>query len=114
MRNPPATPSVEFQDVAFTYAEGDPQALVDVGLCESGRARRWPSLVGPGAGKTTIAYLMMRFWDPDRGAIKLEGNRLEEFTLDDLRGHMALVAQDTYLFNEHDPREYPTRTSGRF
>ena len=66
-----------------------------------------------GAGKTTIAYLMMRFWDPDRGVIELEGNRLEEFTLDDLRGHMALVAQDTYLFNEHDPREYPTRTSGR-
>ena len=42
---------------------------------------------------------MLRFWDPDRGAIELEGNRLEEFRLDDLRGRMALVAQDTYLFN---------------
>ena len=95
---PSATPSVEFQEVAFTYAEGDPQALVDVTLgIGSGKT---VAIVGrSGAGKTTIAYLMMRFWDPDRGAIKLEGNRLEEFTLDDLRGHMALVAQDTYLFN---------------
>ena len=52
-----------------------------------------------GAGKTTIAYLMMRFWDPDRGDIALQGNRLNQFRLDDLRSRMALVAQDTYLFN---------------
>ncbi len=95
---PTGTPSVAFEEVAFTYAEGDPQALVDVSLgIGSGKT---VAIVGrSGAGKTTIAYLMMRFWNPDRGAIELQGNRLEEFTLDDLRGHMALVAQDTYLFN---------------
>ena len=84
--------------MAFTYAEGDPQALVDVSL-DIGSGKTVAIVGRSGAGKTTIAYLMMRFWDPDRGAIELEGNRLEEFTLDDLRGHMALVAQDTYLFN---------------
>ena len=42
---------------------------------------------------------MMRFWDPDRGDIALQGNRLNQFRLDDLRSRMALVAQDTYLFN---------------
>ena len=53
-----------------------------------------------GAGKTTIAYLMMRFWDPDRGDILLESQKIDGFRLDDLRGRMALVAQDTYLFND--------------
>ena len=43
---------------------------------------------------------MMRFWDPDRGDIELEGNRLDQLRLDDLRGNMSLVAQDTYLFND--------------
>ena len=95
---PATTPSVEFEEVAFTYAEGDPQALVDVSL-DIGSGKTVAIVGRSGAGKTTIAYLMMRFWDPDQGAIELEGNRLEEFKLDDLRGRMALVAQDTYLFN---------------
>ena len=91
-------PSVEFEEVAFTYADGDPQALVDVSFgIGSGKT---VAIVGrSGAGKTTIAYLMMRFWDPDRGTVELDGSQLEEFKLDDLRGRMALVAQDTYLFN---------------
>ena len=92
-------PSVDFEDVAFAYAEGDPQALADVSFgIGSGQT---VALVGrSGAGKTTVAYLMMRFWDPDRGDIALQGHRLDELLLDDLRGRMALVAQDTYLFND--------------
>ena len=91
-------PSVEFEQVEFAYARGDPQALANVSLdIASGGT---VAIVGrSGAGKTTIAYLMMRFWDPDRGEIELSGNRLNQFKLDDLRGRMALVAQDTYLFN---------------
>ena len=59
------------------------------------------ALVGPsGAGKTTIANLLLRFWDPEQGAIRLDGVDLRELTLDDLRGRIALVAQDTYLFND--------------
>ena len=94
-----ADTSVVFEDVAFTYAEGDPQALVDVGL-DIGAGKTVAIVGRSGAGKTTIAYLMMRFWDPDRGAVELEGDRLTDFKLDDLRGRMALVAQDTYLFND--------------
>ena len=97
-RSSPDT-SVVFEDVAFTYAEGDPQALVDVGL-DIGAGKTVAIVGRSGAGKTTIAYLMMRFWDPDRGAVELEGDRLTDFKLDDLRGRMALVAQDTYLFND--------------
>jgi len=58
------------------------------------------ALVGPsGAGKTTLAQLLMRFWDPDKGSISLNGIELRDFKLEDLRSQIALVAQDTYLFN---------------
>jgi ATP-binding cassette subfamily C protein CydCD len=56
--------------------------------------------VGPsGAGKTTLAQLLMRFWDPTEGIITLGGTDLRDYHLDDLRARIALVAQDTYLFN---------------
>jgi ATP-binding cassette subfamily C protein CydCD len=59
------------------------------------------ALVGPsGAGKTTVANLLLRFWDPDVGAVRVNGHDLREYLLDDLRRHIALVAQDTYLFND--------------
>jgi len=59
------------------------------------------ALVGTsGAGKTTTAQMLMRFWDPDAGLIKLNGTDLKDYTLDDLRSRIALVAQDTYLFND--------------
>jgi len=58
------------------------------------------ALVGPsGAGKTTLAQLLMRFWDPSEGSILLSGEDLREYRLEELRSKMALVAQDTYLFN---------------
>ncbi len=94
----PSMPSVKFDDVEFAYASGDPQALADVSMqISSGQT---VAIVGrSGAGKTTVAYLMMRFWDPDRGEIELQDHRLNQFALDDLRSRIALVAQDTYLFN---------------
>ena len=93
------TPSVEFQEVAFAYSEGDPQALADVSF-KIGSGKTVAVVGRSGAGKTTSAYLMMRFWDPSLGSITLEDRRLDEFRLDDLRGRIALVAQDTYLFND--------------
>ena len=58
------------------------------------------ALVGPsGAGKTSLAQLLMRFWDPEKGSILLNGIELRDFKLEDLRSRIALVAQDTYLFN---------------
>ena len=93
-----ATPSIELQEVAFAYSDGDPQALADVSF-EIGSGKTVAIVGRSGAGKTTSAYLMMRFWDPDQGIIALEAHRLDQFRLDDLRGRIALVAQDTYLFN---------------
>src|SRR5439155_2037084 len=57
--------------------------------------------VGPsGAGKTTVASLLLRFWDPQSGVIRLFGHDLRQYGLDELRRRIALVAQDTYLFND--------------
>jgi ATP-binding cassette subfamily C protein CydCD len=91
-------PSVVFAGVGFDYGPGEPQALRDVSFkVEPGHT---VALVGrSGAGKTTCANLAMRFWDPGNGAVELDGHDIREFKLDDLRQQIALVSQDTYLFN---------------
>jgi len=94
----PAVPAVRFEGVSFAYGPGEPQALRDLSFTvEPGQT---VALVGrSGAGKTTAAHLLLRFWDPQCGRILLAGRDLREFQLDDLRRRVALVAQDTYLFN---------------
>ena len=70
------------------------------------------ALVGPsGAGKTTVANLLLRFWDPDAGMVRLGGHDLREYELDDLRRRIALVAQDTYLFNDTLRQQHPARAA---
>jgi ATP-binding cassette, subfamily B, bacterial len=91
--------TVRFEHVRFTYPGRQRPALADVQFAVPAGAT--VALVGPsGAGKTTIANLLLRFWDPERGAIRLDGVDLRELTLDGLRSRIALVAQDTYLFND--------------
>jgi ATP-binding cassette subfamily C protein CydCD len=99
----PAAPvggsALRFDHVSFTYPGRLRAALSDVAF--SVPAGATVALVGPsGAGKTTIANLLLRFWDPDGGEIRLDGVGLRELTLDGLRKRVALVAQDTYLFND--------------
>jgi ABC-type multidrug transport system fused ATPase/permease subunit len=53
-----------------------------------------------GAGKTTIINLLMRFYDPQRGEVLLDGVPIRELRQDDLRRHVALVSQDIFLFSE--------------
>src|SRR5690242_11873168 len=90
---------IALQDVTFTYPGRRRPALASVSF--SVPAGATVALVGPsGAGKTTIASLLLRFWDPDHGAITLAGHDLRAWPLEDLRGHIALVAQDTHLFND--------------
>ena len=95
----PGEASLEFQDLSFAYPGMARQALSHVDcVIPSGHT---VALVGTsGAGKTTAAHLLMRFWDPQSGSVLLNGVDLRDYALDDVRSRVALVAQDTYLFND--------------
>ncbi len=93
----PAALAVE--NVSFAYPGSARRALSAASFQIP--AGKTLALVGTsGAGKTTTAQLLMRFWDPAEGRITLNGHDLRAWRLDDLRRQIALVAQDTYLFND--------------
>src|SRR5260370_2117708 len=95
---PHARAGVRFEDVSFAYGPGERPALRSVSFEVA--PGHTVALVGrSGAGKTTCAHLLLRFWDPQQGRLSIDGRDLRELRLDDLRGMIALVAQDTYLFN---------------
>ena len=91
--------AIRFERVGFRYPGALRPALSGVDLAVP--AGSTLALVGPsGAGKTTIANLLLRFWDPSDGRIVLDGVDLREVGLDHLRARISLVSQDTYLFND--------------
>ncbi|SKA38138.1 ATP-binding cassette, subfamily C, CydCD [Enhydrobacter aerosaccus] len=91
--------ALALEKVNFTYPGQTRRALSDVSFVIP--AGKTVALVGTsGAGKTTTAQLLMRFWDPQSGRIVLNGADLRDYKLDALRQLIALVAQDTYLFND--------------
>jgi subfamily B ATP-binding cassette protein MsbA len=88
-----------FRDVSLTYPDKPVPALAGISLDIA--AGETLALVGAsGSGKTTLANLVPRFYDPDHGAIELDGVDLRELPLQDLRRHIALVSQDVVLFND--------------
>jgi ATP-binding cassette subfamily C protein CydCD len=90
---------ITLEDVSFAYPGQRRPALRRVSVDIP--AGKTVALVGTsGAGKTTAAHLLMRFWDPDSGRITVNGADLRQWRLEALRRQMALVAQDTYLFND--------------
>jgi len=88
---------VAFDDVHFHYGDGD-EVLHDIDFhIAPGQV---VALVGPsGAGKTSIANLLCRFYDPTHGRVLVDGNDLRQVQLLSLRQHVAVVLQDTFLFN---------------
>jgi len=89
---------IVFDCVAFAYPAAAAPAISDVSLRAG--AGETLAIVGPtGAGKTTIAKLLLRFYDPDAGRISIDGHDLRDLTLESLRGAISLVTQDAYLFD---------------
>ena len=88
--------AMEFDHVTFSY-DGKQPILNDVSLrIEPGQVA---AIVGPsGTGKTTIAGLIPRFFDPQEGRILIDGHDIREFTLKSLRDQVSFVLQDTLLF----------------
>jgi len=88
---------VEYDDVTFSY-DGEEIVLNDVDFeAEPGET---VGLVGPtGAGKTTIVKLLLRLYDVDDGAVRVDGHDVRDVTLASLRGSMGYVGQDNFLFD---------------
>ena len=88
---------VEADRVSFGYI---PQKTVLHDLSLEAKPGQTVAIVGPtGAGKTTIINLLMRFYDPDSGEIRVDGRGQREYTMESLRRAYAMVLQDTWLFN---------------
>jgi subfamily B ATP-binding cassette protein MsbA len=94
---PPVQGEVHFDDVHFRYGTGD-EVLQEVTFHMA--PGEVVALVGPsGAGKTSIANLLCRFYDPIRGQITVDGIDVRQVQLSTLRSQVAVVLQDTFLFN---------------
>lgn len=88
---------ITFEDVHFSYDSGD-EVLHDVDFHVA--PGEVVALVGPsGAGKTSIANLLCRFYDPTHGRVLVDGHDLREVQIASLRQHVSVVLQDTFLFN---------------
>ncbi|WP_313619766.1 ABC transporter ATP-binding protein [Achromobacter sp.] len=91
--------SLAFEHVSFAYPGKHEDTLRDLSFTAPAGAT--VAIVGAsGAGKSTVASLLLRFWDPRQGAVKLDGVDVRRLRLDGLRERVALVTQDTYLFND--------------
>lgn len=88
---------VTFEDVTFSYNQGSP-VLKNISFdIEPGQM---VAFVGPtGVGKTTIMYLLVRFFDPDSGSIKVDGIDIRDVSLKSLHDNISMVMQDVFLFN---------------
>jgi len=94
---PPISGTIEFDRVSFSYLEGQ-SVLDDVTLrIDAGETF---AFVGPtGAGKSTLAKLVVRFMDPTGGAVRIDGTDLREVTFDSLRRQLGVVPQEPFLFS---------------
>ena len=94
---PEVSGKVEFKNVSFAY---DDKGNVITDLSFSVKPGEVIAIVGPsGAGKSTIANLLPRFYDVNKGDIKIDGHSVREVTLDSLREQVGIVPQETMLFN---------------
>ena len=89
--------AVEFDQVTFAYEEGKP-VLKDISI--QAHPGQTLALVGhTGSGKSSIMNLLYRFYDPQEGEIRIDGQDIRHFSRESLRSHMGIVLQDPYLFS---------------
>lgn len=89
---------IEFRNVSFAY---EPENKVLKGVSLTVPPGRTVALVGPsGSGKSTLVNLTLRFFDPDRGKVMIDGQDIKHVTVDSLRDAIALVTQDPVLFDD--------------
>ncbi len=108
---------IDFEDVVFTYPRAEEISLASLesaakpetidsgevlkGISFTAPAGTLTAIVGPsGAGKTTMSALLPRLYDVTRGAIKIDGQDIRDFTVQSLRDSIGVVMQDAHLFHE--------------
>lgn len=91
----PSTEDISLSGVSFSY--GDNQILNNVSL-EIPEKTMTAFVGAPGAGKTTMAMLIARFWDVDKGSVSIGGKDVRDYTLESLMSQISVVFQNVYLF----------------
>jgi subfamily B ATP-binding cassette protein MsbA len=93
--------SVEFRNVCFDYSDqnGETRVLRDINL-KANRNQVIAIVGSSGSGKTTLVGLIPRFYDPTSGVVRIDGTDIREYTQSSLRSRMAIVTQETFLFND--------------
>jgi subfamily B ATP-binding cassette protein MsbA len=98
---PPFKNSIRFEDVHFSYSDGEDAREVLKGITLDVKAGELLAIVGgSGAGKSTMVHLIPRFFDVSGGRILIDGIDIRELSLSSLRGQIGIVAQETMLFND--------------
>ncbi len=93
------TSEIKFRNVSFKYENTDEKAINDINFDIKGNTMT--AFVGhSGAGKSTIINLLPRFYDPQEGSIKIDGQNIKEVSLHSLRKNFSLVSQDIILFDD--------------
>lgn len=93
----PKSHDISFEHVDFSY--GDRKIIDDVSFTIPEATTT--AIVGPsGSGKTTLTSLMARFWDVNKGSVKLGGIDVKDYSLDSLMSNFSMVFQNVYLFND--------------
>ena len=88
---------IEFDNVSFTYEQDEILSAISFKIPQGSSM----ALVGPsGAGKTTIARLLPRFWDVNKGAVKIGGVDVRNMSYEDLSAQMSFVFQEIFLFSD--------------
>ncbi len=89
---------IEFDNITFKYAEDTPDVIKDFSITISQGENL--AIVGPsGGGKTTLCALLPRFYELDKGEIRIDGKNIKNVTLESLRNNIGIVQQNVYLFS---------------
>lgn len=95
----PLSGNISFEHVDFIYPHTGIQALKDFHL-EVRKGEKIAVIGRTGSGKTTLAQLLLRFYDPTHGTIRMDGKNLQSLDLDDFRSQIGYVPQDVFLFSD--------------
>jgi ATP-binding cassette subfamily B multidrug efflux pump len=97
--NQPLTGNISFEHVDFTYPHTGIHALKDFNL-EVRKGEKIAIIGRTGSGKTTLAQLILRFYDPTHGTIRMDGKNIQTLDLPDFRNQIGYVPQDVFLFSD--------------